>query len=88
MDGAGPESSGPAVPGGEAFRPEPRNPALDSVPGSLLSPGRDRKCPAEVGVGMIGSWRLQWVEPPLFHPSPSIGAWAEPPHGVPQGGRE
>lgn len=54
--------SSPGVSGGQAFRLELRNPAPDCPPRSFFSPGQDRKCPAEVGVEVIGSWRLQWAE--------------------------
>jgi hypothetical protein len=46
-----------------AFKPSLMNPASDPVrassSGTLLRPRRDRKCPEEVGVEVIGSWRLQ-----------------------------
>lgn len=80
----------PALPGGQAFKKGPRIPAPGSVPSSLHGPRRDRKCPAEVGVEVIGSWRHQWAETPAPI-SPLSFHWClggATPTAGPQGGRE
>lgn len=62
----GPETSSPAVPGGQGCRRGPRNPAPDSVPQQSPQSRTGQEVSGRGGVEVIGSWRLQWAQTPSF----------------------